>query len=474
MRFFFGFSGARLLGLCALALLFVCGAAALFLAVPRLAAPLVLAERTFALAAAVRVCAQDALPESKAARMLLAIALPAAGAAFCFAFRTIRGAQEPPRAADGAEGIARLARLAGSPLSSVREARYFATGAAWRHPFLEDLAAAKREILLEYYIVAKGVLWSEIEKILRQRAAAGVRVKLLFDAFGSAITLPKNFVREMARAGIAAKPFRMLTPRASAARRDHRKLAVIDGETAYVGGINLADEYVGERIRFGHWKDGALRLTGGAVCGLRQMFFAAWGEDAPPLRQKTACAETHFPPPMPAIVLSDDAEGRIPRAGVRVLHELIGQAKRSLFLATPYLVPDGATMRALMRAAAGGTDVRIAIPAVPDKRTVYLLTKRNARILQAAGVQVHTYRAGFLHAKYAVADGALAMVGSWNLDFRSLYAQAECGVLVQSEALAAALEEDFCGIWKDGSPLPAAGAGEKLGAALLLPFAPLL
>ncbi len=470
MRLFHRFAGARLLLLGALALLFFGAGIALFLTVPRLLPPLILAERAFALAAAFRVCAQDALPESKTARMTLAIALPVAGAAFCFFFRPLRGDIEEPPQENGEEPLSRFARLAGSGVSRAESAEYFPTGAVWRAPFLADLAAARREIFLEYYIVAEGVLWNEIFRILRERAEHGVRVMLLFDAFGCALSLPSRFVREMKKAKIAAKPFRVLAPCASAARRDHRKLAVIDGRAAYVGGINLADEYVGEKLRFGHWKDSALRLTGGVVCDFRQMFLRAWGGENASSAPADICPAAHSADTMPAIAISDDAEGRIPRAGARILHELCGRAEKTLFFNTPYLAPDGATMRALMRAAAGGTDVRIAIPFVPDKKAVYLLSKRCARILERGGVQVRAYRAGFLHAKSAVCDGIYSLVGSWNLDCRSLYAQAECGALVQDDALSAALERDFLSTWEQCVPLPKATAWERLKAALVLPF----
>lgn len=470
MRLFRKFSGGRLVLLGALALLLAGGAVLLFFTAPRLLPPILLAERTLALAAAVRVCAQDALPESKLARLTLAIALPFAGAAVCFFFRPLRDCGGAPAPKPQAEGAKRYAQLAGARLSSAESAEYYPAGERWRAPFLADLAAAKHEIFLEYYIVAEGILWNEILRILRRKAACGVRVRLLFDAFGCALTLPGHFVREMRCAGICAKPFRALAPRTSAARRDHRKLAVIDGRVAYVGGINLADEYVGEKLRFGHWKDSALRLTGEVACDFRHMFLRTWGGENAPPAPKDICAAARSAHTMSAIALSDDADGRIPRAGVRVLHELCGRAGERLWLYTPYLVPDGAAMRALMRAAAGGTDVRVAVPYVADKRAVYLLTKRCARILEGGGVKVRAYFPGFLHAKSAVCDGKYALVGSWNLDCRSLYAQAECGALVEDARLAAALERDFEETWAQSVPIPAARGTEKFRAALLLPF----
>lgn len=470
MRLFRKFAGARLLFLGILALVLLGGAVLLFFTAPRLLPPILLAERTLALAAAVRVCAQDALPESKLARLTLAIALPLAGAAICFFFRPLRGDGAPPPQARGSDGAARLAEVAGARLSAAESADYYPTGEAWRAPFLADLAAAEHEIFLEYYIVAEGVLWGEILRILRERAACGVRVNLLFDAFGCALTLPARFVREMRGAGICAKPFRALAPRASAARRDHRKLAVIDGRTVYVGGINLADEYVGEKLRFGHWKDSALRLTGGIACDFRQMFLRTWGGENPPPVRCGICGAAQSGHTMSAAALSDDAEGRAPRAFARLLHELCGRAEKRLWLFTPYLVPDSATMRALMRAVAGGTDVRVAVPYIADKRAVYLLTKRCARILEGGGVKVRAYLPGFLHAKSVVCDGKYAVVGSWNLDCRSLYAQAECGALVEDARLAADLERDFEQTWVQSAPVPKARGTEKLRAALLLPF----
>ncbi len=467
MRIFKRYAGGRLLLLGLFALLALGGCAALFFTAPHMLPPLLFAERTLAVIAAIRVCAQDALPESRLARLTLAVALPFFGSALCFFFRPIRGEAQPSALPASSS---RFARLAGSPWNTAERADYFPTGEAWRAPFLSDLAAARREILLEYYIVAEGVLWSEIFRILRRKAAEGVQVRLLFDAFGCALALPSRFVRDMARAGICAKPFRKLSLRADAARRDHRKLAVIDGAVAYVGGINLADEYVGEEIRFGHWKDSALRLTGGVVSDFRHMFLRTWGAKNLPPVPENICVPAQSGHTMPAIAVSDDADGRIPRAGARILNELCGQAKETLWLCTPYLAPDAATMRALMRAAAGGTDVRIAVPHIPDKKAVYLLTKRCARILEKGGVKVRSYLPGFLHAKSAVCDGRYVFVGSYNLDCRSLYAQAECGALIQSRELAEALGRDFCEIWAQSAPIPPARLPERVLAAALLPF----
>ena len=316
MRIFKRYAGGRLLLLGLFALLALGGCAALFFTAPHMLPPLLFAERTLAVIAAIRVCAQDALPESRLARLTLAVALPFFGSALCFFFRPIRGEAQPSALPASSS---RFARLAGSPENRAERADYFPTGEAWRAPFLSDLAAARREILLEYYIVAEGVLWSEIFRILRRKAAEGVQVRLLFDAFGCALALPSRFVRDMARAGICAKPFRKLSLRADAARRDHRKLAVIDGAVAYVGGINLADEYVGEEIRFGHWKDSALRLTGGVVSDFRHMFLRTWGAKNRPLAPENICVPAQFGHTMPAIAVSDDAVGRITGAAEDVI-----------------------------------------------------------------------------------------------------------------------------------------------------------
>ncbi len=496
---------------------------ALWALFPRLLPLLLLAERLAALAAAVLTASRNGLSEGKLSLLLLILAVPLAGSV---AAAVIRPAGAPPAGAarpEEAGFMQRLARLADAPLRPLFGAEYFATGADWRRRLLADIKGAKRSIFLEYYIVADGAFWRELRTLLRARAREGVDVRLLCDAFGSPQFATRRAARGLQADGIRLRAFRPLAPSFDTTRRDHRKLAVIDGETAYVGGLNVADEYVGMRIRFGHWKDSALRLRGPVARDFRGMFLRMWaacGGSAKKSarREKKSLADTAAPericpdmpvphaaydgdpvpdgapadtaapericPDMPvphaacdgaaAFAFCDEATPETPRAYARLLTETAGRATRYLFCNTPYLILDGTVARALCRAAAAGTDVRIMIPYLPDKKLIYLLTLAHARRLTRGGVQIRAYRDGFLHAKSAVADDEYTAVGSYNLDCRSLYAQAECGAFVRSAPLARAMRADFLAAWEQGVPVKDASPGERLLSALLFPLSPLL
>ena len=466
---------------------------ALWALFPRLFPLLLLAERLAALAAAVLTVSRNGLSEGKLSLLLLILAVPLAGSV---AAAVIRPAGAPPAGAARPEEtgfMQRLARLADAPLRPLFGAEYFATGADWRRRLLADIKGAKRSIFLEYYIVADGAFWRELRTLLRARAREGVDVRLLCDAFGSPQFATRRAARALQADGIRLRAFRPLAPSFDTTRRDHRKLAVIDGETAYVGGLNVADEYVGMRIRFGHWKDSALRLRGPVARDFRGMFLRMWaacGGSAKKSarREKKSPADTAAPericPDMPvphaacdgaaAFAFCDEATPETPRAYARLLTETAGRATRYLFCNTPYLILDGTVARALCRAAAAGTDVRIMIPYLPDKKLIYLLTLAHARRLTRGGVQIRAYRDGFLHAKSAVADDEYTAVGSYNLDCRSLYAQAECGAFVRSAPLARAMRADFLAAWEQGVPVKDASPGERLLSALLFPLSPLL
>ncbi|MDE5897514.1 MAG: cardiolipin synthase, partial [Clostridia bacterium] len=316
-------------------------------------------------------------------------------------------------------------------------------------------------------IVEQGSFFGAVLSVLREKAAAGLDVRLAYDDFGCALTLPRNFSEELRRAGIRVTVLRPVKfPLRSLNRRNHRKIAVIDGEIGYVGGINLADEYTGEKIRFGNWKDTALRVTGEPAQKLAGLFAEDAGispPDFPPAKRGT----------LPCVPVSDTAHGENLRAGPCAHALLLARAERYAYYYTPYLAPDSALLHAFRCAAAAGVDVRILIPHIPDKKATFLLTRRFARELERAGVQVREYTAGFLHAKSAVTE-EYAFVSSYNLDYRSLYLQAECGIAVKDGELVRKLTEDFLSTWEAGTPVKRARLPERVLTAIVSPFLPLV
>lgn len=451
----------------ALVLVGLCGALAVWL--PRALAPLWAVERLFSFLVGLTVADAALRAEGRTARFLLLLLLPWVGALVCLAKRS--NTPFPAPVPSKGRGIPALCKTLGGTVSFAESAEYFPVGNALRPCFLNDLSAAKKRIWLEYYIIAPGAFWGDILAILKQKAASGVDVRLIYDDFGCAGTLPRGYERELRRASIHAFACNKLRLGGNINRRNHRKLALIDGEIAYTGGINLADEYTGETVRFGHWKDSAVRLTGGPVHALEALFAKVWNARFP--GDKLSPAENEGKGDIPCAVFHDDADGSFRRAA-NVFRRFIAEAKSTLYLTTPYLMPDASLADALKDAALAGVDVRLMIPHIPDKRTVFCVTRKFARLLEKSGVKVREYTAGFLHAKNAVADGKNTVIGSYNLDLRSLYLQAECAVYLEHAPLARAVEQDFERDWEASSPVPKATLRERFICLLLRPFSPLI
>ena len=311
------------------------------------------------------------------------------------------------------------------------ETTYYPTGADFFPVFLRELAQAKEYIFLEYFIIAEGSMWSDVLDILTEKAAAGVEVRVIYDGVGSAPTLPSDYPQQLAQKGIRCQEFQPFRPLLSIHQnnRDHRKICVIDGVTGFVSGLNLADEYVDRKERFGYWKDNALRLRGEAVWSLAVFFLTMWNHQNPhtdfsPFRPKAL-------PPVNTtggiVVPYADTPDPADTVGADLHLQMITKAKRYLYLTTPYLVIDETITAALCTAARSGVDVRILTPHIPDKKVVFAVTQSNYPVLLEAGVRIYEFTPGFLHSKTVVADDLYASVGSCNLDYRSFYLQFENG-----------------------------------------------
>ena len=337
-----------------------------------------------------------------------------------------------PLGGDAAGQATYLEQRAHCPAYTNTETEYFPLGDKAFPRMLEELKNAKHYIFLEYFIIQPGVFWICILSFLEEKAAQGVEVRVIYDDMGCMFTLPRDYNETLAKKGIQCRVFNRFLPVMSLRlnNRDHRKFLIIDGKVGFTGGINLADEYINVKERFGHWKDSALLLEGDAVWSMTVMFLtmwdhvAGWDEDfsffrpaAAPVRPWTGYVQPYTDTPL-------DREA----VGQAVYLNMIGKARKYIYITTPYLVIDVATNTALCNAAKSGVDVRIITPHIPDKRYVFEVTRAHYPPLLEAGVRIYEYTPGFIHAKNFVVDDRFATVGTVNLDYRSLFLHFEDGV----------------------------------------------
>ncbi|MBQ8322632.1 MAG: cardiolipin synthase [Clostridia bacterium] len=320
-----------------------------------------------------------------------------------------------------------LSVCGGYPVYKSGTIDYYKCGEEAFPEMLAALEKAEKFILVEYFIIAHGKMWNEILKRLVEKAMQGVRVRIIYDDFGCMVTLPPKYelYLESLHENIKCMTFNDVVPFFSVRmnNRDHRKMLVIDGKVAFTGGINLADEYINEKERFGYWKDSALKITGAAVNSFTEMFFYMWNafrKDKEELREYILPQETEKETGIVIHPYDDSPLDNI-SVGESAYVDLINRASKSVWIFTPYLVLDDFLRASLCQAALRGVDVRIVTPGIPDKKTVYRLTRANYAPLMKSGVKIYEYAPGFIHAKSMVCDGEAAIVGTINLDYRSLY-----------------------------------------------------
>lgn len=336
--------------------------------------------------------------------------------------------------------------VAGCPVYRNTETSYFPLGDTAFPKMLEELRKAEKYIFLEYFIIGTGVMWDSILEILKEKAAAGLDVRVMYDDFGCIMLLPAGYRKKLESYGIQCSVFGPFIPVASARlnNRDHRKLLIIDGKVAFTGGINLADEYINQKVRFGHWKDNAIMLRGEAVWSMTVMFLSLWD-----YVHGAKDSITSFIPPEPVVAgqgyvqpYTDNPLDDEPVGG-SVYMNLINRADRYIHIMTPYLIIDYGMMQALTNAAKSGVEVIIITPHVPDKWYVHAVTRAHYEDLVKGGVKVYEYMPGFIHSKMFTVDGVYGTVGTINLDFRSLYLHFENGTFLYGADCLQEMEQDF-------------------------------
>ena len=374
---------------------------------------------------------------------------------------------------DGAEDLVRYLNRSGCfPAYGDSEVSYYPSGEALFPVLLEELEQARQSIFLEYFIIEEGHMWGSILEILTRKAREGVDVRVMYDGMCEMFQLPPGYWKLLRAQGIQARPFAPIRPAVSSHYnyRDHRKILVIDGRVAFTGGVNLADEYINRASRFGYWKDVGIRVQGGAAQSFELMFLQLWEATAP----KSEFRMPEVSPPVAAenasgfVIPYCDSPLDADKVGETVYMDMLYRATDYVHIMTPYLILDGELETALKYAAQRGVDVKLILPGTPDKKSAYALAKSHYHTLAEAGVKIYEYTPGFVHAKVFVSDDKKAVVGTINLDYRSLYHHFECAAYLYKTACLPAIEQDFQDTLRQCRPVTAESIRhEKLGYRLL-------
>ena len=322
------------------------------------------------------------------------------------------------------------------PVTKNNKITYYDYGEKFYPELLKELNKAEKFIFLEYFIINKGQMWDGILKILKEKASQGVEVRILYDDMGSIAMLSTKYPNELKKMGIKCIPFNKVSPFKGIFmnNRDHRKMTIIDGKVAFSEGVNLSDEYININSKLGIWKDNGIKIEGDAIWNLTIMFLTMWNanikEDKDILKFKYEFKNT------------EKIDGYVVPYGVAPLHEdligedvyinIINSAKKYLYIMTPYLIIDTDMTNALIRAAKRGVDVKIIVPGIPDKKIVYTQTSSFFELLSNGGVKIYKFTKGFVHSKVYVSDDKRAVVGTINMDYRSLYLHFENGIYMEN------------------------------------------
>ena len=365
-----------------------------------------------------------------------------------------------------------LCRTAESHLFAGTRQEYFSLGEEMHPKMLTDLQKAEKFIFMEYFIIEEGKFWNSILDVLKEKAARGVDVRVVYDDIGCMMTLPGDYHKTLNSYGIKATPFSRLRGNADSEfnNRSHRKILVIDGKVGYTGGVNIADEYINEVEKYGHWKDTGIRLEGGAVWELTKLFLIDFGINVKHVLPNPAEC---FPTPEESgargyVIPFGDGPNPVynHRVGKSVIQNMLSGATRYVYMTTPYLIIDNDLCTSIENAALRGVDVRIIVPHVPDKKLVFWMTQSFYKRLMEAGVRLYEYEPGFIHAKSYLADDEIAMIGTINLDYRSLVHHFENGVWLYRCDSIADLKRDMEDTLKKSIPVTA----EMLKTSLIQRF----
>lgn len=397
----------------------------------------------------------------------------------------------------------------GYPLYGNTYTTYYEIGEKFHIALIEELKKAEKFIFLEFFIIEPGKFWNSVLEVLEQKAAEGIDVRVIYDDFGCLLTLTSNYDKKLREKGIKATIFNKVKPTFDIRlnNRTHRKIVVIDSKVAFTGGFNLADEYINEIVKFGHWKDTGMKFEGNAAWSFTVMFLRFWllqNDDPinytdflPPMSaldsttelENSTTANTSFSAEINSDFIKKPAKGYIqplsggPGGNHQIIEnafiQMIANADSYVYINTPYLVLDNEFLTVLCNAAKSGVDVRITMPHIPDKKFVFIMSRSFYPQLLKAGVKIYEYLPGFNHAKSIVSDDCLAYIGTCNLDYRSFYLHYECGAFLYETDSIADMKADYLNTLQSCKEISYQEATDvtvftRLARSILRLFAPLM
>ncbi|MBD5143143.1 MAG: cardiolipin synthase [Ruminococcus sp.] len=340
-----------------------------------------------------------------------------------------------------------LLNYGGYPVYRNHESKFFPIGEEMFEAMKQEIKKAKYYIFLEFFIIDKGSMWEELLEILKQKASQGIDVRIMYDGFGTEFIMPMRYFTNLEKYKIKCKVFNNFKPflTSSQNNRDHRKILVIDGHTAFTGGINIADEYVNRKVRFGHWKDGGMLCKGESAWSFVIMFLQLWHlEEIDNGKLEKYRPKEIYPSNYDGFIQPyGDSPTDGEYVGKSVYLDIINNAKNYVYIMTPYLILDNEMITALGLAAKKGVDVRILMPHIPDKWYVYSIAWSYYKALLEQHVRIFEYESGFLHAKNFSSDDNIGVVGTINLDYRSLYLHFECAAVLYGSQTVTEIRRDF-------------------------------
>lgn len=330
-------------------------------------------------------------------------------------------------------------KLARTPISFTSETRILTNGEETFGTLLLELRQAEHHIHMEYYIFRADDIGTRIQQILIEKAKAGVKVRFMYDAVGS-LQLSKSFLQEMSDAGVQVAAYGNSTSFFSSRvnYRNHRKIVVIDGDVGFMGGLNVGDEYLSRNKTYGFWRDTHMLVRGEAVRTMQIIFLQDWmhttGEKI--LEQEYLSPKLRYVAGDGAVQIIASGPDNERRALKNIFFSMITSAKESVWLATPYFIPDEDILTALRVAAMSGLDVRLLFPAKPDKWLPFLASHSYFPVMLEAGVKIYEYEKGFIHSKLLIIDGEVGTIGTANMDMRSFHLNFEVNaLLIQTESV---------------------------------------
>lgn len=347
-----------------------------------------------------------------------------------------------------------LRKLSSTHVYQNTDAEYFDMGEKLFASMLDDLKKAEKFIFMEYFIIEEGIFWNSILDILKEKASNGLDVRVVYDDIGCMRTLPGNYYKILQGYGIKAIPFSRLRGQANNEfnNRSHRKILVIDGKVGYTGGVNIADEYINEKVLFGLWKDVGIRMEGEAVAQLTSIFLADYelnvktlvSDFTPYYMNGTSVENEGY-----MIPFGDGPEPMYERRVAKIMFiNMLSQAQDYVYMMSPYLIIDNELCQAIENAAIRGIDVRIITPHIPDQKIAFVMTRSYYKRLMDAGVGIYEFEPGFVHAKVYLSDDKYAIVGTINLDYRSLVHNFENGVWIYKHKVLKQIKDDMEGTMK--------------------------